>query len=55
MAQSQQDSIDTPAEPRAWATEGRLAQPAHTGWHVLGRSAARWCMMTAGRPSMGRG
>ena len=53
MTQSQQNSVGSPAEARTWAAEGRLAQPAHTGWHVLARSGARWCMMTAGRPVHG--
>src|SRR5262249_52396917 len=51
MSQSQQNSVGS--RPRAWAADGRVAQPAHTGWHVLARNAARWGMMTASRPIHG--
>ena len=46
-------AADTRPEGRAWAAEGRLAEPAHKGWQLLGRKVARWGMMTAGRPVHG--
>ena len=46
-------AADTRPEGRAWAAEGRLAEPAHKGWQLLGRKVARWGMMTAGRPIHG--
>jgi len=49
----QEAAADTRPEGRAWAAEGRLAEPAHKGWQLLGRKVARWGMMTAGRPVHG--
>jgi hypothetical protein len=39
-----------PGTARTWA-DRRLAQPAHTGWHQVGRRVARWMLVTAGRPA----
>jgi len=42
-------TADSRTDARAW-TEGRLALPAATGWQLAGRRAAKWGLLTAGRP-----
>jgi hypothetical protein len=53
MSQGRQTAADAGPEPRAWAAEGRPAQPFHTGWRLVGRRVARWGLTTAGRPLHG--
>src|SRR5499427_10065323 len=50
MSPGRQTAAGARPEQKTWAAEGRLAQPALTGWRLVGRRAARWGLTTAGRP-----
>src|SRR6516165_2425449 len=50
MSPGHQTAAGARPEPRIWAAEGRPAQPALTGWRLVGRRGARWGLTTVGRP-----